>query len=75
MAVAFAPAACLEVHLERRRLAHGGDGGGDGLLGEEGAAEVGVEDGAGEVEDRAQRRGRVEAGGEGGGVVGGGLDA
>ena len=61
--VALAALAAVEVELERERVAHRGHRGLDRLLGEEGAAEVGVEHGAGEVEDRAhlRARGRVEA--------------
>ena len=67
--VALAALAAVEVELERERVAHRRHRGLDGLLGEQRAAEVGVEHGAGEVEDRPdlRARGRVEAGDDVGG--------
>ena len=61
--VALAALAAVEVELEGERVAHRGHRGLDRLLGEEGAAEVGVQHGAGEVEDRPhlRARGGVEA--------------
>ncbi len=55
MVVALAAPAGGEIEFERDGFAHGGDGGVDGGLGEDGAAEVGVQHGAGEVENGAQR--------------------
>ena len=62
--VALAALAAVEVELERQGVAHGGDGGLDCLLGEQRPAEVGVQHGAGEVEDGADlgSGGGVEAG-------------
>ena len=54
MIVALAALAAVEVELERDRVAHGVDRGLDRRLGQQRAAEIGVQHGAGQVEDRAQ---------------------
>ncbi len=79
MIVALAATAGLEIELERHRLAHGAERRGGGLLGQDRAAEIGVQHGAGEVEDGPQARPRLvlEAagggGGDGGGIAGRGI--
>ncbi len=59
--VALAAGAAREIVFERGRRAHRLDGGLDGFLGEQRAAEVGVQHRAGQVEDTALR-GLEEAG-------------
>ena len=54
--VALAAAAGVEVVFQRHRAAHGVDGRADRGFGQQGAAEVGVQHRAGEVEQRPQRR-------------------
>ena len=54
MIVALAAPARRQVELQRRRLAHERDGRLDRRLGEDGAAEIGVQHRAGKVEQRAQ---------------------
>ena len=56
--VALAAPAAAEVELERQRLPHGGDRRLDRGLGEQRPAEVGVEHGAGQIEDRTHLRPR-----------------
>ena len=56
MIVALAAPAAREIELERDGAAHGRDRGLDRRLGEQRAAEIGVQHGAGQVEDRAQAR-------------------
>ncbi len=56
MVVALAAPARRQVELKRRRLAHGLDGRLDRRLGEDGAAEIGVQHRSGEVEQRTQVR-------------------
>ena len=66
--VTLAAPATVEVEFERHRIAHCRDGGGDGFLGDQRAAEIGVQHGAGEVVDRSEARGGVRfQAGEGGG--------
>ena len=55
MVVALAAPAGREVVFEGRRLAHRRGGGGDRFFRQLGAAEVGVQDGPGQVEDPALR--------------------
>ena len=64
MIVALAALPLSQIELERDRRAHGVDRGRDRLLGEQRAAEIGMQHGAGEIEDRAQvePRTRVELG-------------
>ena len=56
VAVAFAAPAGVQIELQRGGGLHGAERGGHGLLRQQGAAEVGVQDGAGQVQDRAQVR-------------------
>ena len=56
MIVALAAPAAAEIEFERHRVAHGRDRGFDRLLGEQRAAEIGVQHRAGEVEHRPQAR-------------------
>jgi len=65
--IAVTAAAAVEIELERAVAAHGGGHGVDGFVGQQRAAEVGVDDGAGAVDRAAQaRRGkRIDAGGDG----------
>ena len=55
MVVALAAPAAREVVFERRRVAHRRGGGGDRLFRQRRAAEIGVQHGAGQVEDAALR--------------------
>ena len=59
MVVALAAIAAAEIELERDRVAHRRDGGLDRLLGDQRAAEIGVQHGAGEIEHRPQARARA----------------
>ena len=68
MVVALAAAAGLEIVFERRGLAHRLDRRRDRLLGQRRAAEIGVQHGAGQVEDAALRGPRQPR--ERGGAVG-----
>ncbi len=54
MIVAFAALAGRQVEFQRDRIAHRRDGGFDRGFGEQRAAEIGVQHGAGEIEERAQ---------------------
>ena len=54
--VALAAAAAVEIEFERDRVAHRGDCSLDRRLREQRAAEIGVQHGAGEVEDRLEAR-------------------
>ena len=54
--VAFAALAAVEVEFECHRLAHRHGGGSDGRFGQDRAAEIGVQDGAGEIENGADVR-------------------
>ncbi len=56
MIVALAALAAAEIEFERDRVAHRRDRGLDRRLGEQRAAEIGVQHGAGEIEDRPQAR-------------------
>ena len=56
MIVPFAALARLKIELQRDRILHGSDGGFDRRLGEHRAAEICVQDRAGQVEQRAQAR-------------------
>ena len=56
MIVALAALAAAEIELERDRVAHRRDRGLDRLLGDQRAAEIGVQHGAGEIEHRPQAR-------------------
>ncbi len=62
MIVALAAPAAVEVEFERHGAAHRRDRRLDRCLGEQRAAEIGVQHGAGQIEDRPQaRRGRLHA--------------
>ncbi len=54
--IALAAFATLEIELQRHRGAHGRDSGFDGSFGKDRTAEVGVQDGASQVEDGTQAR-------------------
>ncbi len=56
MAVALAPRALAEIEFQIARAARDGRHGLDGFGGQRGAAEIGVQNGAGEIEDRHERR-------------------